>query len=229
MAHRAGSRSPASSRGTAPNTTARWMLLTPLSAPGSCAHPGRKLRPEVMRAWLPCPLQVLPGRLVSLSQPLQNCPIRLPWGLGPVPLGLGETVHSTPNPTISHKSGSLPSPRPPTMSPKLQWQLQERPKVSFSLFVPEKDVPIGPQKFIPRGLGLPAWEINTSVRAGRKGLSPQPSRAEMQPVGNPTWGPWGIPGPHFLPPEMSMAHQGVGDTRAGRRQTQPDLLHCPVW
>lgn len=165
------------------------------------------------------------GKLVfCLYCKIDSLPHSLPVGLRTLPLGLGETVHSTPSPAISHKSGPSPSPRPPVMSPKLRWQPQERPKASLSLF--QKNVPIGPQKFIPRRASLLGKLTHLSELGGRDSSRPQQSRDAASGRAPP--GALGRLVPTFFPRNVYGSPSCWGYKRAGRRQTQPDLLRCPL-
>ena len=197
----------------------------PLSLPGSRAHLGRKLRPEVTRSWLPCPLQVLPGRLVSVTATAKSthCPTRLPWGLAPVPLGLGETVHSTPNPAISHKSGPLPSPRPPTMSPKLQWQLQERPKVSLSLFQ-RKMYPKGPRNSSPEAWASLLGKLTHLSELGGRDSAHSPAEQRCSQWGTQPGAPGVSLVPTFFPQKCLWLTKVSGIQ--GQGGDRPSLTFC---
>lgn len=121
----------------------------------------------------------LPRRPVSLSPSLQMeahhslLPPRGGWV--PKPLEPRETLHSEPN--FLSQIGVQGHPKHPVMFPSHRSNCRESPRF-LSLFQ-RKSSPWEPQKFIPCGQGLPAWEINTSVSSERKGLSLQTDRPEM--------------------------------------------------
>lgn len=124
-----------------------------------------------------------------------------------------QRLHSEPN-LLSKADWSPGLSNNPGKVPEATWKLQERPQVS--LFVPEKALPVGPQKGVPRGPALPAWEISTSVSAGQKGLGPQLHRPKTQSAETPRQGLGAPLVPHDSPRNVTRCQE-----HRGRERTDP--------